>query len=175
MNITTVKNLLCAAMVGVFLAGCSTAKVEPPSANELLLQTLADSDLEYAETDRGILIYLPALSFAYGSSDLIPEARDRLRFVSDAVNASFVANRRIAVEGHTDSKGAASYNLNLSKERALSVADELVFSKVSEDRLDSAWFGETQPRVPNENADGSDNPDGRAMNRRVEIIILNEE
>ena len=154
------------------MAGCQTAKVQPTD-NELLTQALTDSGLEFEETERGIVVYLPALSFEYGSSDLIPESRDKLRFVADAVNANFALNRSISVEGHTDSKGAEAYNMELSKKRAESVVDELIFSRVQEDRLQAAWFGETQPRAPNENADGSDNPDGRALNRRVEIIILN--
>ncbi|MEM7194717.1 MAG: OmpA family protein [Pseudomonadota bacterium] len=165
--------MLCSVLCVAALGGCVTAKPPAPTANELLLQAMQDTGLEFEETDRGILVYLPALSFAYGSSDLLPEARDKLRFVADAVNADFAVDRKVAVEGHTDSKGAEAYNLELSKERSLSVADELIFSGVQENRMEPAWFGESNPRAPNENADGSDNPDGRALNRRVEIIILN--
>ncbi len=160
----------------ILLSGCASTPVpvEPElTANEKLTDLLTEGGLITEETERGVVVYLPALFFEYGSADLISDAQDRIRYIADAINQDFALNRNIAIEGHTDSKGSEDYNLELSKKRSISVMDELVFSKVDSDRIEVQWFGETVPLAPNENADGSDNPEGRARNRRVEFIILN--
>jgi OOP family OmpA-OmpF porin len=79
--------------------------------------------------------------------------------------------RRIILEGHTDDVGTTSYNLTLSRRRAETVARELIARGIRRDRVTVAAFGETRPAAPNRHADGSDNPDGRARNRRVEAVI----
>lgn len=79
---------------------------------------------------------------------------------------------KFEVAGHTDSKGADSYNMNLSKRRAGAVANYLASKGISKSRMKVAGYGETKPISPNENPDGTDNPDGRAKNRRTEIVII---
>ena len=74
---------------------------------------------------------------------------------------------RVSVEGHTDSRGSDAYNQGLSERRAIAVHDYLVGQGVDGGRLDTVGMGESDPVAPNENDDGSDNPDGRAQNRRV--------
>ncbi len=74
------------------------------------------------------------------------------------------------VYGHTDSISDEAFNLQLSQERADAVSAELKKDGVSA-ILDATGYGESKPVAPNENADGSDNPSGRALNRRVEIFI----
>jgi OmpA-OmpF porin, OOP family len=78
--------------------------------------------------------------------------------------------KRVQVRGHTDSKGGAAYNQGLSERRARTVAD-LLERKYPNlvGRIDAVGFGATQPVAPNTNPDGSDNPAGRAANRRVDI------
>lgn len=72
----------------------------------------------------------------------------------------------IIVEGHTDSVGTASSNLNLSKSRAQSVTNYLIYQKgINIDRITTLWFGETQPVFDNNTSTG------RAKNRRVNISI----
>ncbi len=78
-------------------------------------------------------------------------------------------NTNILVEGHTDSQGAESYNLTLSKNRAQAVTNYLVNDGVSKGRLTTNWYGEAQPKYDNETAEG------RAKNRRVEIAIVADE
>ncbi|GGW21773.1 OmpA family protein [Arenibacter certesii] len=75
----------------------------------------------------------------------------------------------ILVEGHTDSAGAADYNMNLSKQRAESVTDYLVSKGVSRDRLTTKWYGLTQPKADNSTVEG------KAKNRRVELAIIANE
>jgi len=85
-----------------------------------------------------------------------------------------VAWRGVSVEGHTDSIGSADANLALSERRARSVADALAGLGVAGSRLSIQGLGETYPVAANVHGDGSDNPAGRARNRRVEVVILNE-
>lgn len=121
---------------------------------------------------RGLAVRLPGPLFLFGSSDLNISASDSIRKLASVVNRNFAANRRLVVEGHTDSLGGAEYNLTLSRWRAEAVKDELIFSGVPGSRIDVAWYGESRPIEPNRNPDGSDNPAGRERNRRVEVLIL---
>lgn len=75
----------------------------------------------------------------------------------------------ILVVGHTDSQGSAAYNMTLSKNRAYAVTNNLVENGISQGRLTTNWFGETQPIHDNATAEG------RAKNRRVNVAILPNE
>lgn len=81
----------------------------------------------------------------------------------------------VAIDGHTDSRGSDAYNENLSRARAEAVHDYFVRQGVNADRLAFRGFGESRPIAPNSFDDGSDNPDGRAENRRVELNVLDLE
>jgi len=76
---------------------------------------------------------------------------------------------RLKVEGHTDSRGNASYNLKLSSQRAASVVDYLVKKGVSRDRLASEGYGESKP------LDAAENASAWTKNRRVDFFILERE
>jgi len=76
------------------------------------------------------------------------------------------SNRRIRVDGYTDSEGDDQYNLDLSYRRARSVVEYLVGRGVPRERLEYAGYGEVNPVAPN------DSLEGRALNRRVEFTIL---
>jgi outer membrane protein OmpA-like peptidoglycan-associated protein len=78
----------------------------------------------------------------------------------------------IELSGHTDARGSIEYNLKLSKARAQGVFDYLVKKGIKSKRLVPKGYGKSQPIAANENPDGSDNPEGRRMNRRLEIKIL---
>ena len=95
---------------------------------------------------------------------LTPGAQNRL-----APLAAFMAKQpeaRIQIAGHTDSQGADSYNQNLSAQRAASVGSYLVSTGVAAERINSVGFGESVPLSSNDTAAG------RAINRRVEVTIL---
>jgi outer membrane protein OmpA-like peptidoglycan-associated protein len=70
----------------------------------------------------------------------------------------------ILIEGHTDDSGSAEYNMTLSEKRAKSVASYFESQGVKADRLTVKWYGESQPKYPNDEAN-------RAKNRRVELAI----
>ncbi|TXE20876.1 OmpA family protein [Psychroflexus gondwanensis] len=75
----------------------------------------------------------------------------------------------IIVEGHTDSTGSDSYNMDLSKRRAQSVTDYLSSNGISTSRINTNWYGEEQPKFDNTT------PEGRSKNRRVELAIVASE
>lgn len=82
-------------------------------------------------------------------------------------------NTKILIEGHTDSKGSDSYNKDLSERRAKAVKNWLVENNIFDDsKYKVVGKGEKDPLEPNKKADGSDNPEGRKNNRRVEFKLL---
>ena len=106
--------------------------------------------------------------FDFGKSDIRPDAAQTLKSLAGVLNNAKVPTAHIY--GHTDSISDEAFNLQLSQERADAVSAELKKDGVSA-MLDATGYGESKPVAPNENADGTDNPAGRALNRRVEIFI----
>ncbi|MCG3166905.1 MAG: hypothetical protein POELPBGB_02688 [Bacteroidia bacterium] len=78
----------------------------------------------------------------------------------------------VEVAGHTDSRGTDEYNIDLSKRRARSVQQWLAERGIKAKRVVTKGYGEAKPIMDNINADGSDNPEGRQMNRRIELTVL---
>ncbi|HEX6847061.1 MAG TPA: OmpA family protein, partial [Chitinophagaceae bacterium] len=78
----------------------------------------------------------------------------------------------IEMSAHTDSHGSDDYNFKLSDNRARSVMEYILSKGIASTRITSQGYGERMPVAPNSNADGSDNPEGRQLNRRVEFKIL---
>ena len=109
-----------------------------------------------------------SILFDFGESDIRPDAAHTLSKLATVLNDAKVPAAHIY--GHTDSISDEAFNLQLSQERADAVSTELKKDGVSA-ILDATGYGESKPVAPNENPDGSDNPAGRALNRRVEIFI----
>ena len=78
----------------------------------------------------------------------------------------------IEILGHADSKGSDNYNNRLSKKRAKTIRDKLIDAGIANNRVAFKGWGKTKPIAINENPDGTDNPEGRALNRRAEFCIL---
>ena len=129
------------------------------------------ADLGAKVTEKEIKIALSSdILFDFDKDTLRPDAFPTLQKVADII-ASY-PSAPVLIEGYTDSKGKDSYNLKLSDRRAASVKKWLVENAGADGgRIKSKGWGETKPTVPNENPDGSDDPDGRQKNRRVEITI----
>jgi outer membrane protein OmpA-like peptidoglycan-associated protein len=127
--------------------------------------------LEVEETETEIRVALSAdVLFDFDSSDIKPEAAEALTQVAALLMEH--ADQPVRIEGHTDSKGADAYNLALSEDRALSVKEWLQEeADVDGSKFEIVGFGEKNPVAPNEHPDGTDDPDGRQKNRRVEIVI----
>ena len=77
----------------------------------------------------------------------------------------------IRLDGHTDWIGTEKYNEKLSENRTLKAHKFLIDKGIAPERILNEWFGETTPVIANTNTDGSDNPENRQLNRRVEIKI----
>lgn len=119
-----------------------------------------------------ISIDLKGVTFAYDKATIDPTAREVLDEAAEILKRH--ETLKVEVAGHTDSRGDARYNQTLSERRAKAVYDYLVESGVDDARLiGPIGFGETRPLVPNEKADGSDDPQGRGENRRTELKIQN--
>jgi len=117
---------------------------------------------------RGTVITLDgAVLFATGESKLLPIAKQKLNRVAETIlDMGDVPTLR--VEGHTDSEGDAAMNMELSRQRAQSVAEHLATRGIKRSKIEVVGRGESEPIASN------DTPEGRANNRRVEIVVGNE-
>lgn len=142
--------------------------------NEKAVSAFEDQGFEAEITDKGVVVYLPpTIYFEDSKSDINLEARLKIGEIAQEVNKDYLRDREIEVSGHTDSVGDEAINLALSKKRAEAAASELVFSKVALTRMITRWYGESSPRLPEINADGTVNKQNRSLNRRVEFVVLN--
>lgn len=105
--------------------------------------------------------------FGYDRSDLGADASKKLSDLSDILKK--YPDTYVLVEGHTDSKGAEDYNMNLSQRRANAVASFLRTKEIADSRIKTAAYGESQPKFPN------DSDANMAKNRRVEFAIYANE
>ena len=106
--------------------------------------------------------------FDFGSSELRGEASTTLTNLATVIKDSKAP--KVQVQGHTDSVSDDAFNQKLSEQRAQAVSSALKSDGVAAD-LEAVGYGETKPVAPNENPDGSDNPAGRRLNRRVEVFV----
>lgn len=106
--------------------------------------------------------------FAYDKHDLSEDAQASLENIWALYKEH--QGTLIQVRGHSDSKGSEDYNAKLSKRRADSVKNWFITKGVVSNSITTEGFGESDPVAPN-TIDGQDNPEGRALNRRVEISI----
>lgn len=133
-------------------------------AEELRLQMEA---MQAEQTDRGMVLTLGDVLFDLNRAELKSSGEATVERLAEFMRE--YEDRRVRVEGYTDSTGEASYNQELSERRAGAVRDALVNMGVSRDRVETKGFGEEYPVATN------DTSGGRQQNRRVEIVISDEE
>lgn len=109
--------------------------------------------------------------FDFDKAVLKPEADVELQKAFDDINGKTEAN--VLVVGYTDAKGSDNYNKRLSDQRAMAVKKWLE-DRGLKNQILTEGKGAKDPIAPNTNPDGSDNPDGRAKNRRVEIKVTTQ-
>jgi outer membrane protein OmpA-like peptidoglycan-associated protein len=128
-------------------------------------------DLGAKVTDQEVRIDLASdVLFDFDKYTLRAEAAVTLRKVGQV--ASAYPHSPMTIEGHTDGKGTHPYNMKLSEDRATSVKSWLVQNaSIPGARISTRGWGETKPVAPNKKPDGSDDPEGRQKNRRVEIVL----
>jgi outer membrane protein OmpA-like peptidoglycan-associated protein len=128
-------------------------------------------DLQVKETGQEIRIELAAdVLFDFDKANLRPEAQKTLHQAAGIISDK--AKGTVRIEGHTDSKGNDAYNQKLSERRAASVKTWFVDKEgLGSVQFSTQGFGAKKPVASNTKPDGSDDPDGRQKNRRVEIIL----
>lgn len=128
-------------------------------------------DLGAKVSDREIRIELAAdVLFDFDKHDLRLEAVPSLEKVAEVLRSR--ASSPVTIEGHTDGKGSDAYNQPLSEKRAEAVREWLVKKGgASAARITTRGWGKSKPVAPNTRPDGSDDPEGRKKNRRVEITL----
>ncbi|MDW2958862.1 MAG: OmpA family protein [Alphaproteobacteria bacterium] len=130
-----------------------------------LRQELVSTGVQVVETADSIRLIMPGnITFKTDSSDINSSFYPVLNSVAKVLNK--YSNSTILVSGHTDSTGNADYNLNLSRERAQSVASYLQGQGIKSTRFEVLGMGSSNPIASNSTAQG------RAQNRRVELKII---
>ena len=129
----------------------------------------ADGPLKIVGSETQYDIVLPAdVLFDFDRAELRPEATPLLEKVKAHLDAN--GSDQLHVRGYTDAKGEDQYNSRLSMRRAASVCDWL--KARGETFTNCIGRGEADPIAPNANPDGSDNPMGRQLNRRVTVSVV---
>src|SRR3954469_22598787 len=145
------------------LAAEKAARAEAEKKAAAAMASLAEI-AKVKEESRGVVITLSgSVLFATGKSDLLPIAQEKLNQVAKALNDQ--GFKAIVVQGYTDSVGSAADNDRLSLRRAQSVRDYLVTRGVPSEKATAEGRGASNPVADNKTADG------RAENRRVEIVV----
>ncbi len=124
------------------------------------------SELKAQQTERGVVLTMGDVLFAFGQSTLLSGGIRNVEKVADFLQKN--PTRNILVEGYTDSVGSDDFNLALSEKRADAVKEQLVANGISPDRIITKGYGKQFPVA------GNDSAGGRQLNRRVEVLILNE-
>lgn len=153
---------------GTAIVNGSTISAKPvPKAGKV--GTFPSIDAAKPVQSCGTVITLEdSVLFDFGSSELRGEASTTLTNLATVIKDSKAP--KVQVQGHTDSVSDDAFNQKLSEQRAQAVSSALKSDGVAAD-LEAVGYGETKPVAPNENPDGSDNPGGRRLNRRVEVFV----
>ncbi len=153
----------------------TSAQVEPVDslAEESLAEETVGEESLAQETDAEVTVpadtvQLRHLLFGFDSYKLPSNCQAYLNVIKAMMekHASLV----IGIVGYTDEIGSESYNIHLSKLRAEMAAKYIISDKIDKERVKVIARGEANPVAMNKNADGTDNPDGRHYNRRVELV-----
>ena len=168
------ESLISVLLVGCLIAAPRLALAQAaPSAAEMVEQltvkpaprtrSLRNLSVEAVEQTKPSLSLL--IQFDFNSARVLPESQQALMNLAQAMQSKELADVKFAVEGHTDAKGRADYNLKLSEQRANAVSAVLASHGVTSARLASVGKGATEP------ANAADPL--AAENRRVRIVNLN--
>lgn len=154
---------------GILMANDGKREEKSSSEIKVLENSVLLQKTKMKQTERGLVVSLSEAGFfAAGDATVSPDAKNVIKTLAESIQNSSIP---IRVEGHTDSTpiSNARYNSNweLSTSRAANVLQELVDNGISPERLSASGYGGFQPIADNST------PEGRAQNRRVDIVILN--
>ena len=150
------------ALTGALLSACQQAPVAPAPP------VYTGPTLPIAQSERGVQIFLPSSAlFESGKSSLnVTESAAYLQRVAVLINTK--TDKNVILEGHTDNLGNEALNQQLSEARARSVREALIAQGIDAKRLSTAGYSFNRPVASNAN------DEGRKLNRRVEVVILEE-
>ncbi|MFC4024674.1 OmpA family protein [Oceanobacillus longus] len=132
-----------------------------------IMETL--TEFNAVGTADGAMLTLPEdILFDFDSDELRSEADKAMDQLTQVIETT---DGEVIIVGHTDGRGDENYNQKLSERRAEAVKQGLIDAGVEKDRLKSEGKGASEPVASNTNSDGSDNPENRQKNRRVEVTI----
>ena len=160
-----------------------TAAEDPTDSTRIMVETVLPTPVEVEQTltelnaettIEGIKFNLSDnILFEFDKYHVRAAAKPNLEKVNQVL--THFKDARVLIHGHTDSKGTDEYNIELSQKRAAAVKYYFVNNFQAEPtRIQTQGLGKSQPIAPNTNPDGSDNPQGREKNRRVEFTIQTE-
>jgi outer membrane protein OmpA-like peptidoglycan-associated protein len=153
----------------------ATAAEAAAASNATDANAVAESDEALTQTEvnntlnTGEALAINSVMFVYDQVKLINESQQELNKIVRYMNE--YKDAKLVINGHTDSRGEASYNYWLSSARANKIRNYLRKAGISYSRMETNGYGESKPIADNQNSDGSDNPSGRQKNRRVEFIV----
>ncbi|WP_238367537.1 OmpA family protein [Mesobacterium pallidum] len=157
------RNAAVGAIVGAGVGGVIGSQLDKQEA--ALRQDLGNDNVTIVNTGDRLIVTLPQdILFATDSTTVRADLQSDLRALAGNLNE--YPNTTVQVIGHTDSDGSAAYNQDLSQRRAQAVSSVLIGNGVSPSRIQAFGRGEDQPVATNLTAEG------KAQNRRVEIVIL---
>jgi len=116
---------------------------------------------------------LDNILYEFNEANIDPQSASELEKLITFLNDNPALE--IEIQAYTDNKGSSAYNKTLSQKRAEAVVNYLVNNGINRDRLVAKGYGDADPIAPNANPNGSDNPEGRALNRRTQFKIISEE
>ena len=164
-GVASKKNPAAGVIIGAAVGGAAGAAIGAymdKQAKEI------EEEVEGAEVKRieeGIdVTFDSGILFGFDKSDLNANAKTNIAKLGEVLNK--YPDTRLTIQGHTDSKGDDNYNRDLSSRRANAVRDYLIANGVKGGRLNTTAYGESAPIATN------DTEEGRAKNRRVEVVIV---
>jgi outer membrane protein OmpA-like peptidoglycan-associated protein len=156
---------LAAAFIAALLAMLAGCQSAPPAAHTPAERDAALRSLGFVPAEDGWMLDLATpILFEVNRADLRPETREAIARMAVALRR--IGVKRVRVEGHTDDVGTNGYNAELSLRRAEAVSRELATHGFPEEAIVRRGLGKEHPVAPN------DSPGGRALNRRVAIMVL---
>ncbi|MBC7883933.1 MAG: OmpA family protein [Saprospiraceae bacterium] len=161
-------NTALGAIIGATVGGVTGALIgrKMDKQAEEIKKTVPDAKV--LRVGEGIVVEFGSnVMFDFDKANLSSDAKTTLEKLVTVMNT--YPDTNIEIQGHTDSKGSDSYNMNLSRQRAYIASDYLIDNNVSRQRVSAIGFGETLPKYLN------DTDAGRTQNRRVEFLITANE
>lgn len=162
-----VKNISANAGLRISFGGvrdnaCGAQKIVVTPAPVIIIEEPAAAPVQVLEK-KGDTLNIGDSYFTFNNALIGPHLRDYLKLQADALKA--IDYDKLVIVGHTDSSGPEAYNQDLSERRAKSVADYLIREGVPSEKIEYYGMGEAAPVADNAT------PDGRALNRRVDITV----